>query len=421
VLAIVVAMTVGSGAGAWAAPTTTTTTSAPGSTTTTVPGSTVPAPPTTVAQLPPPPPFAPGDDFGRLLLLHRRDAQVALAAATNDIAGASELVALTSDHVKVAKSALAHAHRHAREVQRQLVSVHQQVKELAVDAYIMGSSPNFTGALDSFTSAHDVVDLERNLTLVHSSNDRLFELIALEQRQQALVAGQVHDAENAVTSAVDDFRSATASLGDAQNRKATAIADIAQAARDEARFFEDATTSASPIMGPSRLTADDLVAYIASLGLHPQLTVPLRTLAGYYISEGNAEGVRGDVAFAQSVLETGAFMYPGHGLVLPTDNNFAGIDACDSCTHGDLFATALLGVRAQIQLLRIYADPSLKQISDFPDPVALLHEPKLRSTGFAKTWFALGGRWATGANYGFHIYDIYEQMVRLADRPPPTA
>ena len=71
-------------------------------------------------------------------------------------------------------------------------------------------------------------------------------------------------------------------------------------------------------MGPSQLTADDLVAYIDSLHLHPQLTVPLRTLAGYYISEGNAEGVRGDVAFAQSILETGAFMFPGHGLVVPT-------------------------------------------------------------------------------------------------------
>ena len=72
--------------------------------------------------------------------------------------------------------------------------------------------------------------------------------------------------------------SSPASLSDAQSRKSTAIADIAQAARDEARFFADATTSASPIMGPSRLTADDLVAYIASLGLHPHLTVPLRTL-----------------------------------------------------------------------------------------------------------------------------------------------
>src|SRR5450755_2863817 len=108
-----------------------TTTSSPGSTTTTVP-----TPPTTVAELPPPPPFAPGDDFGRLLLQHRRDAQAALAGATNDIAGATQLVALTTDHVKVAKSGLAQARAHARAVKLQLVAVHQEVKDLAVDAYI---------------------------------------------------------------------------------------------------------------------------------------------------------------------------------------------------------------------------------------------------------------------------------------------
>ena len=150
--------------------------------------------------------------------------------------------------------------------------------------------------------------------------------------------------------------------------------------------------------------------------MHPHLTVPIRTLAGYYISEGEAEGIRGDVAFAQSILETGAFMYPGHGLVLPTDNNFAGINACDSCKHGDQFATALQGVRAQIQLLRVYADPTLEDTEKFASPVALLHDFKLRSTGFAQTWYSLGGHWATGPNYGFHVYDIYRHMVRLSER-----
>ena len=306
------------------------------------------------------------------------------------------------------------AREHAKAVQLALVSIVGQIKALAVDAYIMGSSPDFTGALASLTSAHDVVDLTRNLTFVHSSNDRLFQLVDLEKREQASASAQVSDAANALTVAIDNDRNATASLRDAQNRKATAIADIQQAERDETRFFADATTSASPIMGPSRLSADDLVAYIASLGLHPVLTVPLRTLAGFYISEGDAEGVRGDVAFAQSVLETGAFMYPGHGLVLPTDNNFAGIDACDTCTHGDAFASALLGVRAQIQLLRVYADPTLTKVTDFAHAVALVHEPDLGSTGHSKTWYSLGGRWATGANYGFHIYDIYLQMLALA-------
>jgi len=42
--------------------------------------------------------------------------------------------------------------------------------------------------------------------------------------------------------------------------------------------------------------------------------------------------VRGDLAFAQAVLETGSF---GHAL----DNNYSGIGACDSCTSEFLFPT----------------------------------------------------------------------------------
>ena len=80
------------------------------------------------------------------------------------------------------------AREHAKAVQLKLVSIHQQIKELAVDAYIMGSSPQLTGALQSVTSAHDVVDLERNLTFVHSSNDRLFELVDLEKRSSSQAA-----------------------------------------------------------------------------------------------------------------------------------------------------------------------------------------------------------------------------------------
>jgi hypothetical protein len=393
----------------------TTTTSVP---TTSVPTTTPPTttPPTTAAPLPPPPPFPLGDDFGRMLLVRRRDALAALGAASTDIGASNERVALMSEHVKVAQDGQKQARAHAHEVALELVAIRQQIKVLAVDAYMMGSSVQITGALSSFASARDVVGLSRNLTLMHSSNDRLFELVALEQREQNRAADQVRAATKALDAAVGDYQAAAAGLADAQQRRATALADLQQTARDQTRFFADATTSASPVMGPSRLTADDLVAYIDSLGLRPKLTVPLRTLAGWYISEGAAEGVRGDVAFAQSILETGAFMFPGHGLLDPGDNNFAGIDACDSCKHGDLFASARIGVRAQMQLLRVYADPSLKKITDFANPVALLHEPHLGSTGFAMTWYALGGHWATGANYGFHIYDIYLHMVALASR-----
>ena len=408
-LSVALAVSMGRVLSAAAAPTTTTTTS-PGTTTgpTTVP--------TTVVLLPPPRPFPLGDDYGRLLLLRRRDAFAALTFAAADIETSTQLVALTSEHVKVAERGQVQARAHAHAVALRLIAIHEQVKALAVDAYMLGSSVQITGALASFESAHDVVELSRNITFVHSSHDRLLALVELARREQARAVKEVRAATKALAEALDKWNAAERGLADARQRRATALAALEQASHDQERFFADATTSASPITGPSRLTADDLVAYIDSLHLQPHLTVPLRTLAGLYISEGNAEGVRGDVAFAQSILETGAFMFPGHGLLDPVDNNFAGIDACDSCKHGDRFESALVGVRAQMQLLRIYADPSVEKITDLAHPLALLHEPSLGFSGHVRTWYALGGTWATGPNYGFHIYDIYLNMVALAAR-----
>ena len=71
-----------------------------------------------------------------------------------------------------------------------------------------------------------------------------------------------------------------------------------------------------------------------------------------YFEEGTAEHVAAELAFAQSILETGSF---GHAL----DNNYAGIGACDSCNGQIAFPTPRDGVRGQIQLLRNYADPGV--------------------------------------------------------------
>jgi hypothetical protein len=397
----------GAAAGAAAATPSTTSTTAPGA-----------PPPTTVVLLPPPPPFPLGNDFGRLIRVHRDEGLAALSAAGRDVTTATQQLAYAGEHVKIAQSALRQAHAQVRAVARRMIKIREQIKVLAVEAYMDGSSVQITGALSSLTSAHDIVELGRDMTFVNSSHDRMQQLVDYERQQQALAADGLDAATKTLGETIGQQHAAEATLAEGQQRRTAATAEIDQAARDLQRFFDDATTSASPIVGPSRLTADDLVAYVDSLRLNPapHLTVPMRTLAEMYISEGSAEGIRGDVAFAQSVLETGAFTFPGHGLLDPVDNNFAGIDACDSCKHGDRFASALDGVRAQIQLLRVYADPTLNSITDFAHPVALLHEPRLRSTGFAQTWYALGGRWATGPNYGFHIYDIYLQMVRVSER-----
>ncbi len=79
------------------------------------------------------------------------------------------------------------------------------------------------------------------------------------------------------------------------------------------------------------------------------------TLAAIFIEEGAAEGVTGDVAFIQSIVETGWFRFGGP--VAGWMNNFGGIGVTDRNPSPAVFPDARTGVRAQIQHLRAYADP----------------------------------------------------------------
>ena len=183
------------------------------------------------------------------------------------------------------------------------------------------------------------------------------------------------------------------------------------------QFEKAATSASSPILGPILLTAQQLSDFVVAMHYTPRLTVSLDDLAKDYITEGHNAGVRGDVAFAQSILETGGFSFPGGGQVLVNDNNFAGIGACDSCKHGFSFATAQIGVRAQMQALRIYVDPNLTATT-LKQPLVM---PKMLNLGFrgrVQTWWDLWGTWATGAFYGQRVYDIYTRMVEFAKTDP---
>ena len=127
--------------------------------------------------------------------------------------------------------------------------------------------------------------------------------------------------------------------------------------------------------------------------------------------------MRGDVAFAQSILETAGFANPGSAA---TDNNFAGIGWCDSCKHGFDFPDARTGVRAQLQLLRTYVDPAFPDAS-YKDTILLPGTLTLGFRGKVQTWWDLWGTWATGALYGQRVYDIYERMVAFALLDPTPA
>jgi hypothetical protein len=190
-----------------------------------------------------------------------------------------------------------------------------------------------------------------------------------------------------------------------------------------------APTTASPllppvgIMGSARLSAGQIVAWFN--GRQPQppgayaATESVETLARYFVEEGAMEGVTGDVAFVQSIIETGWFRFAGS--VPPWKNNFAGIGAVDASPgEAASFPDARTGVRAQIQHLRAYADPGALTCTVPPlaspcvDPRFPLVVPK----GRAPLWNQLGGgNWATAPTYGTDIVARYQEALAYHGLP----
>ncbi|MEZ5170884.1 MAG: glucosaminidase domain-containing protein [Acidimicrobiia bacterium] len=176
------------------------------------------------------------------------------------------------------------------------------------------------------------------------------------------------------------------------------------------------TATDPTIMGSQTLTATDLEAWFVSVkGSATNHRLPsavgtagtaIRNLARMFIEEGRDEGVRGDIAFAQSVLETGWFWFPDGGRVRPWYNNYAGIGAVDNGTTANEFATPREGVRAQIQHLRAYGDPTVTAgnlAHPLVDPRFGLVSPR----GKAPTWLGLSGTWASSTTYGSRIIELF--------------
>jgi peptidoglycan hydrolase CwlO-like protein len=192
----------------------------------------------------------------------------------------------------------------------------------------------------------------------------------------------------------------------------------ANAALAQARAIGALRLAGEPVMGPSLLTANQLVAWYQAQGYHPHLAIDIADLAQIYIQEGTAENVRGDFAFAQSIVETAGFS-------AAPDNNYSGIGWCDSCSTGNKFPTPRDGVRAQIQLLFNYADSGSRAanlhnpLSPYlygSDPVAAARKfDTFFAKGWAPTWSDMGhGNWATAPNYADAVIGTYHKIQNFA-------
>jgi hypothetical protein len=232
---------------------------------------------------------------------------------------------------------------------------------------------------------------------------------------------------NRLVGVVDQLDGRRRELDDAHRAAATA--------RDQLQLEKDTTelllvrqkkalddAGAITVMGNATLTAEQMTNWFNSRGVRYRLmgNTTMTDLAQLYLDEGAAEHVRPELAFVQAVLETGSF---GNA----TDNNFAGIGACDSCTGQIPFATPREGVQGHIQMLRNYADPTSRAANLANPPSAPIYgsnpvgSAHAYDTFFAKgrvpTWNLMGnGNWATDPGYAPKVLTLYFQLMSYATR-----
>ena len=166
--------------------------------------------------------------------------------------------------------------------------------------------------------------------------------------------------------------------------------------------------SMTKITGKAEATAEQMAAYIkAKNGSVAQSVLDMIPL---YLSEGETENIRGDIAFAQSCLETGNFTFSGSAVKL-SQNNFCGMGVTKNGETGNSFKTPQLGIRAQIQHLKAYANTAkLKQECVDPrfDLVSRGCAPYLEYLGIQEN--PKGKGWASGAGYGEKILKILDAI-----------
>lgn len=165
------------------------------------------------------------------------------------------------------------------------------------------------------------------------------------------------------------------------------------------------------IMGKSQASIEQMRAYIKKV--NPQVPDSVIKMIPLYITEGAAEYIRGDVAFAQSCLETGNFTFAGSAVTLD-QNNFCGMGVTKTGTKGNSFKTPAEGIRAQIQHLQAYActdrlqqkcvDPRYTYVvrgsAECVEHLGIQENPK-------------GQGWASGRNYGQKIINILNDILSI--------
>lgn len=169
------------------------------------------------------------------------------------------------------------------------------------------------------------------------------------------------------------------------------------------------TATYTKIVGTAVATAEQMIARIKAA--NPNVPQSVIDMIPYYISEGEAEGIRGDIAFAQSCIETGNFAFPNCNVTLD-QNNFCGMGVVADDSKGNSFDTPQFGIRAQIQHLKAYASTEALN-SECVDPrftyVTRGCAPYVEWLGMKEN--PQGKGWASAKDYGSKILRVLNEII----------
>lgn len=171
------------------------------------------------------------------------------------------------------------------------------------------------------------------------------------------------------------------------------------------------------ITGKAKATAKQMLDYL--LQVYPEALETVKALPELYLLEGAAENIRGDIAFAQSLLETGNFKFTDTA-VTPDQNNFCGMGVTAKGEKGNSFPSPEVGIRAQIQHLKAYANKAALK-GECVDPRFQYVE---RSCAPYVEWLGQkenpkGKGWASGEEYGKKILSILSKIMSTNSEPEP--
>jgi peptidoglycan hydrolase CwlO-like protein len=348
-------------------------------------------------------------------------ARAELEAAQQAAHEAEEKLEATSEQKTQVEADIAQHQQHIAELDQQRAALAQlrdtlleHLRERAVALYSMGGDG--LGTADLFSGS--VLEGARRKQLGDAASRSDHE----NAKKLEAARAQLAQTQDTLRKEQDDLQQQQSALeglvADLEQQQAAVDQRVAEAnaALERARAIGALHAANDPVIGPNTLSADQLVAWFDAQGYRPRLgNTSVGELAQIFLQEGADEGVRGDFAFAQAIVETGGFSSA-------PDNNYSGLGWCDTCARGTVFPTPRDGIRAQIQLLLNYADPNSR--------AANLHNPpstywwgenaadafdRYFAKGWAPTWRDMGhGNWATDPNYAGKVIGIYNSMVAFS-------